>query len=311
MDESKVNYLSLAQLEQDSDEIVGLRSNVDANSFLPPLVHGDYEGMLRFDDDHADPDKRWLEDVSQRGEPKKYNKTQLLFVTDGNADELANGREFTAFCSTLLRKGGTTSAQAALQGVGASVQEIDSNKTRNGQCLLVNKYMEGPGSPATAEIDWETSLFDAEYQDPETGEKVGKEFYRIRGMERFPQATEGEGEFEKSIPSADGKKRFYPWVDLDVTDMNDTTPPVVVLPSTPQEQLTGRNIRRCFARNFLRRFLTRTDLSGAGGAAKRGGSSAVAARPVAAPQNATPSPTSATVGAGATKPAGRPSPVRR
>jgi hypothetical protein len=314
MPDEKVQYLSLAELENDNDELVGFRPNVDANEFLPPLAHAEFEGLLRFDDAHQNPDERYQSDVTTRGEVKKYIKTILQFITDGNGDDAANGRDFSFFASTLVRKGGTTSMQAALQGVGAAQQEIDANKTRGGQCLLLNKYCEGVGSAATAEIDWEASYFDAEFVSEETGEKVGKEWYRLRGMERFPQASESEAEYAKSIPSADGTKRYYPWVDLDITDMTVERPiPVVVFPSTPQDQLTGRNIRRCFVRNYLRRFKTRTVLgavaAGAGasasGVSQRPGPVAVAAAQEPAKQQQTAG------GPPRTTTTQRPAPVRR
>lgn len=318
MEDDKVQYLSLADLEQDNDELVGFRPNVDANEFLPPVPHSEYEGLLRFSDEHQHPDKRYVPDTTTRGEPKKYNKTTLQFVTDGNADETANGREFAFFASTLVRKGGTTSIQAALQGVGALQSEIDTHKTRGGQCLLLNKYCEGAGSAATGEIDWEASYFDTEYTNAETGEKEGKEYYRLRGMERFPVAAEGDGEYAKSIASIDGDKRYYPWVDLDITDLSaENEVPVVVLPSVPAEQLTGRNIKRCFVRNFLRRFKTRTVIA-ASAAAGAGASSGVAARVAPGPKSvpaaqAAPAPaqTSAVAAGGPPRPAARPAPVRR
>jgi hypothetical protein len=316
MSDEKVQYLSLADLEQDNDELVGFRPNVDANEFLPPLAHAEYEGLLRFDDEHQNPDKRYIPDTTTKGEPKKYNKTTLQFMTDSNADDVANGREFGFFASTLVRKGGTTSIQAALQGVGALQSEIDTHKTRGGQCLLLNKYCEGAGSAATAEIDWEASYFDTDYTDPDTGEVVGKEYYRLRSMARFPVATEGEAEYEKSIPSADGKKRYYPWIDLDITDLSaENEVPIVVLPTTTQEQLTGRNIRRCFVRNFLRRFVTRTVIKAS--AATAGAAAGVSARPQAVPAPAAtqaPGPAAATstvAAGGPPRPAARPAPTRR
>jgi hypothetical protein len=318
MDESKMQFLSLAQLESDADELVGFRPNVDANAFLPPIVHTEYEGLLRFDDEHQDPDKRWTEDTSRKGEPKKYFKTMLQFVTDGNADESVNGRDFAVFASTLVRRGGTTSAQAALQGCGVSSQEIAMNSTRGAQAKLINKYCDGGGTAVTVEIDWEASYFDTDWVNPETGEKEGKEYYRLRGMERFPVATEGEGEYEKSIAAVDGSKRYYPWIDLDITDMTEDNPvPLVVFPDVSAEKLVGRNIKRCFVRNFMRRFKTRTVIGAVSAGAGAGGVSerpALTQKPSApeqgVPAMASTAPTPAATGGGP-RPGQRPAPVRR
>lgn len=309
--DDKVQYVSLAELENDTDELPGFRPNVDANEFAPPLPHALYLVDIRFEAEDAN--KRWVPDVSTKGEPKKFNKTNLIITTAGNEDDAVNGRETKHYCSTLVRRGGTTGVQAVLQGIGATVEEIDVNKTRGGQCMLLNGYIDSGKGQAEAEFDWEASHFDADWVNEDTGEKEGKEYFRLRGMERFPIAAEGEAEFDKSIPHVEKEGvRYYPWVDLDITGINnDPSEVFVVLPSEPS--VPGRNVQRCFVRNVLRRFKTRTVMGAAASVGVSGGT--VAARPAGAPAAASARGPVATPAAAPTRsgpPAGsRPAPTRK
>lgn len=320
MDVEKIEYASLADLENDQDELPGLRPNVDANEFAPPLPHGLFEAVLSFENEEVN--HRWIPSNTTKGVPVKYQKTTLILTTEGNAEEAFNGRTYSHYPNTLVRKNGTTGVLAVLQGIGVSVQELAVNSTRGAQALLLTRYIDSGQASVSVELDWEASFYDAEWQDPETGEAVGKEYYRLRGMSHFFPAVEGEPEYERSIPTVDGKKRFYPWIDLDMSDKDAI---LLVLPSTPPEQNAGRDIRRCFVRSYIRKFVTRTDLK-AGSAG--GGTGAVSARPVASAgpvreqQTVTPAdvgkvPVALGVGAGAAAAASgatkqtRPVPVRR
>lgn len=300
MEEQEIRYASLAELEADQDELVGYRPGADANAFLPPLIHGDYEAVVVFD--IADPAKRWKEDTTTKGELRKYLSTSVKITTDGNADAANDGREFTHYMNTLVRRGGTTGIQACMQGCGVLQADLDASKTRGAQALLCNRVLDGGNSAVTVEIDWEASHYDANWVNPETQETEGKEYFRLRGMDRFPRAVEGEPEYDKALVS--GETRYYPFIDLDITDVDA---PFVVLPSEPQP--VGRNIQRIFARNFVRRFITRTALSNTAASGSAPGPRPVATppapavnAPAAAPAPAAPRPAPA--------PGNRPAPRR-
>lgn len=265
---SDANYVSREELMNDSDELVGYRPGADANSFRPPLVEGEYEAGFTFATNDAN--KRWAKKTTKKGELKTYYMAELKAMTEGNPNEDHNGYEFSRFASTLVMRGGTTGVQAVLQALGVEQSELDMSRTHGAQIKLIEDNVDGGNNIATIIVNLEASYYDATWVNPETGEAEGKEYFRLRGWKRFPMAKdpEKEPEYSKSIVLADGS-RHYPWVDLDISDLDAVT--IVQPDSLP----TGGNIQRCFGRNYISGLVTK------GASTASSASSGVSARPTA------------------------------
>lgn len=188
---SEPEFVSLLDLEQDTNEILGFNPAADANALIPPVPQGEYPVILTFMEQDAE--KRWKPAIWGSGtanEQKVYYA--VLTATVYNSGEF-DGRQVRHQVSTFTTsRMETNSIQAVIQGIGAG-EKIVSN-SRGALCVLLNQLLEGNGAAGIAELDWEAN----EMLDDETAaayKAKGKKPFKLQGMKRFPKDPTKEGAF--------------------------------------------------------------------------------------------------------------------
>jgi len=198
----ELKFVSMAELLADDSEFEGYNPEADANAGLPPLPKGDYLCIVRYSE--PDPAKRWPGGKDKEGNPtgkmpvtkdgRKYAYTEIEIETNGNAEPTHNGRIFRGMVNTLVMKAsGTTSIQGLLQGCGAEVEELRAANSISGQVQTLDKYLSDGQTIAGVHLDWESNYYRKDLMNPETG-KMGWEVFRVRGMRKFPQKKDGDGQ---------------------------------------------------------------------------------------------------------------------
>jgi hypothetical protein len=200
MSQTEKNFISMAQFEEEEDSLIeGYRGEADANAGRVALPHDWYRGTVAFGE--SDPDKRWQErlQTDQSGNVVgKYFMASVQFKTAGNADETVNGNIVDTMITTaVFGNGGTTSAQALLQGLGVDTINI---KTHKGQALAVNNALASEVYIG-CQLDVEATVFDKEaaavdkkgqpVQNADGTQKMGRELARVKGYRKFPLAADG------------------------------------------------------------------------------------------------------------------------
>ncbi len=180
--------VSLAQLAEYEEELVGFNPDADANAMLPPLPKGPYVCVAYHTEN--DPTKLWRKKVS------KANTT--YYITDVTLEVIENpantvkesiGRKLRyPAMSLVMQQTGTTLIQALLQAMEQGERLKTGPRTAGRQALVLTEEL-NKRPLVVAYLDWEARLFDKDYQNPDG--TTGKELYRRRGMNRFPKDEKG------------------------------------------------------------------------------------------------------------------------
>lgn len=174
------NLVSMLDLEQDTEELMGFNPETDANASLPPVPAATYAVKVRFAVE--DPEKRWAKGIWGKDNQTTYYTALACEIY--NAAEL-DGRVVREQVSTYtMQRSGTNSVQGVLQALGYG-EELKTCKTRSQLVLLLNDALEGDKAAGEAEVDWEASESLSEEERAEYKAKNKKQ-WRIQGMTRFP-----------------------------------------------------------------------------------------------------------------------------
>ena len=172
------NFVSMLDLEQDTQELMGFNPEADANAMLPPIPAMRASVVVRFTAE--EPEKRWQVGVWGKDEQKTYfaSVTATLY----GAGEF-DGRTVRANVSTYVSRE-TCSVQGLLQALGMQ-DRLRVSKSRSALVTLLNEALAGDGAACECELDWEANEQTTEEQR-EVLKKEGKKPYRLQGMKRFP-----------------------------------------------------------------------------------------------------------------------------
>jgi len=192
----------LLNLQEDTDEIMGLNPEADANALLPPVPAGEYLARLTFtnpDEDFKNAEgnienKRWGTRTWGAKQPQKVLVTSItatLYNTEGG---LYDGRQVRdGLVSTMIQN---QTGTCRMQGVIQCVQGVfpPTCKTRPQFYQLMNEVI-GENGDATGwvVIDWEASESLTE-EERDKLKEAGKKPFRVRGMKNFPQAKDEKGQ---------------------------------------------------------------------------------------------------------------------
>lgn len=213
-------FISLSDMTQFEEEILGYRGDKDANAQRSPLPHDNYVFRVQYAENWpasegeapvplaSDPNARWFKGEAKDG--KVYFMTWIKVTTCNNSNPEHDDYSWTEILTTYPTKQGTTAAQALLQGF--DVDTIMLN-THNAQVRALDQHLAGDGTLVGAEVDWIARQFDknAARRDKQgnpvmkDGQQVmGVETFRLRGMRRFPKNEDGSHRY--TIDSADFPK---------------------------------------------------------------------------------------------------------
>lgn len=188
------NYVSMLDLEADTEALLGFNPEADANAMVPPIPAMKASVVVRFTEE--DPEKRWKVGIWGKDQQKTYfaSVTATLY----NSAEY-DGRTVRGNVSTFtMERSGTNSIQGLLQACGLQ-QELQGVTTRKALVTLLNETIgAGDGAPCECEIDWEAN---EQVTDEEKAklEADGKKPYRLQGMKRFPVDTTVPGTFQPVV----------------------------------------------------------------------------------------------------------------
>lgn len=168
--------LSLADLAQYEQELVGYLPEADANASVPPPPKGEYVLKLTFRD--KEPEKQWI--------PKVSNKTTvthlMTYIECEIVDNPLNPPEFVGrkirhqVGTWVMPQTGTTSIQAVVQAAGYGVKLLNAPKTNVRLATVLSEVLNAE-SLVIGDLDWEINKY-----DKEKAETV----FVLRGMNSFP-----------------------------------------------------------------------------------------------------------------------------
>ena len=184
-------FVSMLDLEKDTEELMGFNPEADANAMLPPVAAGPYTVIVRFAED--DPEKRWKIGIWGKGEVKTYY-TNLSCTITGSTPEL-DGRVTRDMVSTFVgERSGTCSIQGVLQALGYQ-EQLRTVKSRSGLVALLNEALSAGDAVAETEWEWEATEPMTD-EEREARKREGKKVWRLQGMARFEK--DGDGNY---VPS--------------------------------------------------------------------------------------------------------------
>lgn len=228
MADNEKQYVSMIDLDKDTEELVGYNPEQDANSVLPPFPAGRYAVMVRFASDDAE--KRWVPGIWGKDQQKVLytNVTATLY----NAGE-HDGRVVREMVSTYVSRG-TCSVQGLLQALGYGEQLKGAPKTRKALVLMLEDALAGDGAAAEVEIEWEA---EEKLQDEERAalKDAGKRPYQVHGMSRFDKDADGNPDPIKEIKGQPCKARnvVERWISVGVEGAHSTGAPAA--PAAPAQ----------------------------------------------------------------------------
>lgn len=182
-------YVSMLNLQEDTEELLHFNPEADANAALPPIPAGTYPFVARFTED--DPEKRVTVAVWGKDMQKTFvsSITLTLYATEGGAYDNRTVRHQVS--TYTMERSGTNSMQGLLQGLGHG-EQLKSCRTRAALVLLLNEALGGDGTAGDGVvIDWEaTEQLDEE--ERAAYKAKGKKPWRKQGMRNFPKDSTGQ-----------------------------------------------------------------------------------------------------------------------
>ena len=179
-------YVSMLDLQADTEEIMGLNPEADANALVPPVPAGVYFAKFSFTGE--DPEKRWLTGVWGKNEQKVIytSITSELYNTNGGVYDGRQVRD-RMVSSMIRQQTGTCRIQGLVQAITGSFPP--ACKSRLQMVQLVNDLMAAQPT-GEVEIDWEASENLTEEQR-DMLKQQGKRAFRLQGMKNFPKDADG------------------------------------------------------------------------------------------------------------------------
>ena len=178
------DYVSMLNLQADTEELLNYNPEADANASIPPFPAGTYPCMVSFAE--ADPEKIWRVKIAKDGQ-KMYMTTvtlELYSTPEGKYD----GRTIQHFVTTYTSQfSGTNAVQGLLQGLGMGEHVRAIGKQRGPLVTALNDALMGGGATAEGVFDWE-ARYSIE-NPPESG--IWEEKFKKVGMKRFKQLDDG------------------------------------------------------------------------------------------------------------------------
>lgn len=192
----------MLDLEQDTEEILGLNPEADANALLPPVPAGTYLAKLRFTNPDEDVEvetangkemqnKRWARKLWGQKAPQKVLVTSItaeLYNTEG---AMYDGRTIRdGLVSTMIQQQtGTCRMQGVIQSVTGTFPPTCKSRLQFHQ-LMTATIGEDGAATGEVEIEWEASETLTE-EERQNLKDAGRKSFRVRGMKNFPKDSDG------------------------------------------------------------------------------------------------------------------------
>jgi hypothetical protein len=178
-------YVSMLDLKKDTEELLELNPEADANAMLPPIPAGRYLASFQFL--QKNPEKRWVPGIW----PKSGLNQQKVYYTGISAtlyntpEGLYDNRQVrdNLISTFIQRNTGTCSIQGLLQCIGVPLPP--TCKTRAQLCGLLNETLEAGDATGEIEVEWEAAENLSE-EERDVLKAAGKKSFRLQGMKRFP-----------------------------------------------------------------------------------------------------------------------------
>ena len=249
--EEKPKFLSMMDIEADTEELIGYNPEADANADIPPVPAGRYSFIARFQEEDAE--KRFVPGVWAKGtanEQKVIYSNIVLELYNTPGAEYDKRVVFDMVSTFTVR--GTNDMQGFLQCVGKG-EELKTDKSRRALVLLFNETVAAGAAVGEVELEWEA-------QEPMTKEERqaakddGRKVWTLSRMASFPPALDAD---KKPIPG-------------------------VYLPEAVH------NGQVCKARNVVKKYITYQGEGGSAGVEQHQDAVPVAPTPAPRPQAAPP-----------------------
>jgi hypothetical protein len=180
-----IEYLSLANLDSFTEELVGFDPKADANALPKPFPAGEY--VVTVTHLEEDPTKIWERKITERGQVY-LNTSVIVEIADNphNPKELVGQRRTVRNVMTLVMQNtGTTGVQALLQALGRGKDLENTPQTHANQAKLLSAAL--ASKPICVwDTDWEARVYNKSTNETE---------FELRGMKRFPPDPTKPGEY--------------------------------------------------------------------------------------------------------------------
>lgn len=177
-------YVSMLDLQNDTDELLAFNPEADANAMLPPIPAGRYLASFQFLEE--DPEKRWVPGLwgKKDGQQKVYY-TGIAATIYNTPEGLYDNRQVrdNLISTFIQRNTGTCSIQGLLQCIGVPIPP--TCKTRAQLCGLLNETLGAGDATGEIEVEWEAAENLSE-EERDSLKAAGRKPFRLQGMKRFP-----------------------------------------------------------------------------------------------------------------------------
>lgn len=181
---AELEYVSLLNLNDDTEELLGYNPEADANASIPPFPAGTYPVIVSFME--LEPEKIWRKKIAKDGQVMLMASLTLeLYGTPAGAYD---GRKVNHLVTTYTSQyGGTNAVQAVLQGLGLAEQVRAIGKQRGPLVNALTEALMAGNATAEGVFDWEARY---SVEEPaESGTWVEK--FKKTGMQRFKKLDDG------------------------------------------------------------------------------------------------------------------------